>query len=93
MEGSKACTIAILCVLVSAALVTDQAYQIPAVIFNAGYDSVRPPDAHLDAAKTDISNTISDILSAKLACGGVEKNCLSEHDRPQPDLPWTVETV
>ena len=85
MEGTKACTRAIVCVLVCAALVAGQASQIPAVIFNASYDSVCPPDAHLDAAKTDISNTISDILSANLGCGGYGWRKIAYLNMSDPD--------
>ena len=69
MEGTKLCSITIVCVVVSAALVAGQTY-IPAVSFNAHYDSVCPPDTHLEAVKSDLSNKISDVLATKFPCGG-----------------------
>ena len=57
-------------VLVSVALVAGKTYNIPAVSFNARYNTVCPPDTHLDAVKTELSNKISDVLAAEFACGG-----------------------
>ena len=69
MEGTKLCSITIVCVVVSAALVVGQTY-IPAASFNAPYDSVCPPDTHLEAVKSELSNKISDVLATKFPCGG-----------------------
>ena len=61
MEGTKACTMAIMYAL---ALVAGQTYNIPAGIVTAHNNTVCPPDTHLDAAKTELSNSISDILAS-----------------------------
>ena len=87
MEGTKACTIVIVCVLVSAALVAGQAYNMPAVSFNARYNSytVCPPDTHLDAVKTELSNKISDVLATKFPCGGTGWRRIAYLNMTDPD--------
>ena len=63
------CTV-IVCVLISSGLVAGQTYNIPAVSFNAPYNSVCPPDTHLEAVRSELSNKISDVLATVFPCGG-----------------------
>jgi hypothetical protein len=91
MEGTKLCTIAIVCVVVSASLIVGQTYHIPAVSFNAPYDSVCPPDTHLEAVKSDLSNKISDVLATKLACGGYGWRQVAYLNMTDPDQTCPIQ--
>ena len=57
-------------VLISAGLVASQIYQMPTVNMDATSNSICPPDSHMNAIRTDIADTVSDVLAEKLACGG-----------------------
>ena len=67
MEGTKLCTIAITCTL---ALVAGQTYNIPAGIITAHYDTVCPPDAHLDAVMTELSLIFLPVFHVEALGGG-----------------------
>ena len=62
----------VVCVLISG-LVDGGIYRMPAVILDTPDNSICPSDSQLEAARTNISNSIKDILdkiSVVPACGG-----------------------
>ena len=59
----------VVCVLVSAGLVAGH-YNMPTVIMDNPSNSVCPPDSHMDAVRTQLSNKISGMLAK--TCGGSE---------------------
>ena len=63
----------VVCVLISTGLVDGGIYRMPAVILDTPDNSTCPSDRQLEAARTNISNSIKDILdkiSVVPACGG-----------------------
>ena len=62
--GTKLLTV--VCVLVSAGLVTGR-YYIPTVIMDTSTNSVCPPDSHMDAVRSQIADKISNVLAN--SCG------------------------
>ena len=58
----------VLCVLVTADLVSGQVHHIPIVRMEAADDTACPSDVHLDAVKSQLFKKISSLL---YTCGGV----------------------
>ena len=81
--ATQLCTI--VCVLVNSALVASQVYHIPAVRMAAPENFVCPPDTHLEAVKTDLSNKLSDVLATRFACGGYGWRQIAYLNMTDPD--------
>ena len=81
--ATQLCTI--VCVLVNSALVASQVYHIPAVCMAAPENSMCPPDTHLEAVKTDLSNKLSDVLATRFACGGYSWRQIAYLNMTDPD--------
>ena len=91
----------VVCVLVSAGLVTGQIYYIPTASLDTPDDSVCPPDSQLEALRTNISNNLSNILveiaankTTIPACGGSGWRRVAFLDMTDPDQtcpqPWRM---
>ena len=84
----------VLMISYGAGLVTGQIYHIPTVNIDTGNNSTCPSDGDMNAIRSDLVDTVSDILTEKLACGGsgwrrIAYLNMTEPNKTCPD-PWRL---